>query len=54
MVDEAARFWRAGRFTEDRARSDVLHLVIVRSDPPPIPITTIDLSESALEQGRIG
>ncbi|HSJ34491.1 MAG TPA: xanthine dehydrogenase family protein molybdopterin-binding subunit [Acidimicrobiia bacterium] len=47
MVDEASRFiWGGGRFTEDLARSDALHLVVVRSDLPHALITEIDLSDA--------
>jgi CO/xanthine dehydrogenase Mo-binding subunit len=47
MDDPAARFvWGGGRFTEDLARSDALHLVVVRSDLPHALITGIDVSEA--------
>ena len=54
MSDEAARFvWGGGRFTEDLARSDALHLVVVRSVLPHALITGIEVSEALQRPGVV-
>jgi CO/xanthine dehydrogenase Mo-binding subunit len=54
MDNEAARFvWGGGRFTEDLAGSDALHLVVVRSDLPHALITGIDVSEALQRPGVV-
>lgn len=54
MSDEAARFvWGGGRFTEDLARGDALHLVVVRSVLPHALITGIDVSEALERPGVV-
>jgi CO/xanthine dehydrogenase Mo-binding subunit len=47
MLDDPRRFLTgAGRFTEDLARPDALHLAVVRSDLPHAVIGSIDVSEA--------